>query len=91
MSLQLAVPMAVVELSRVTDDERLALAREHGQYIAEHGDDILYRGVHTREAFAALAKGLAALAYQPGGVLFLGEHWCTEEHEGCPHRAWKAN
>jgi hypothetical protein len=46
----------------------------------------LYGGKHCAEAFNALARGLAALAYQPGGVKYAGLHWCVEEHPGCPRR-----
>jgi hypothetical protein len=37
------------------------------------------------EVFSYLAKGLAALACQPGGVTFLGLHWCVRRHPWCPH------
>lgn len=37
------------------------------------------------EVFSYLAKGLAALACQPGGVTFLGLHWCVYSHPWCPN------
>jgi hypothetical protein len=36
----------------------------------------------TTEVFAALARGLAASAWQPGGVTWLGRHWCVD-HDAC--------
>lgn len=50
--------------------------------IAEHGDNILYRAKRrgdTAAAFNALAEAIAILAFAPGGVTFLGEHY--EAHE----------
>jgi hypothetical protein len=36
------------------------------------------------EVFNFLARGLAVLACQPGGVTFAGQHWCACPHPGCP-------
>lgn len=41
----------------------------------------------TAAAFNALARGLAALAWQPGGVTFMGAHWCALGCDACPERA----
>jgi hypothetical protein len=38
------------------------------------------------EVFNHLARGLAVLACQPGGVTFAGRHWCAWTHPGCPRR-----
>ena len=48
--------------------------------------------VGTASTFNHLARGLAALAYCPGGVQFGGYHWCADHHRwgievdtfGCP-------
>lgn len=79
-ALQIAVPVEIRKLRRCPDKERQQLASECGQVITEHGDDLLYASKKkgdTARAFNALAKGLAALAYQPGGVTFAGLHWCV--------------
>lgn len=34
------------------------------------------------EVFSKLASGLAAAAFQPGGITFSGQHWCTD-HDAC--------
>lgn len=70
--------MAIEELRGKSWDEISGLGAEAGQYIAEHGDVILFKGKtkgETAKAVAQLARGLAVLAYQPGGVTFMGEHW----------------
>lgn len=78
ISLSAAVPLWIEELRKLTDEERLVLAREAGQIIAEKGDIIQYRSKkkgETAKAFNALAKGLAICAFQPGGVNFRGMHF----------------
>ena len=84
-ALQVAVPMWIHEIRNLSEDGRMTLARECGQAVAEHGDDILYRSPRkgkTAEAFNQLARGLACAAYQPGGVWFNGTHFCTD-HAAC--------
>jgi hypothetical protein len=36
------------------------------------------------EVFNFLARGLALLAYEPGGVTWLGLHWCARPRPWCP-------
>jgi hypothetical protein len=53
-------------------------ARECSQVIAEKGDIILYKSKKLGEsanAFNRMAEGVACLAFCPGGVKFLGQHW----------------
>jgi len=88
-SLQAAVPLWILEMRPWTPAARLATAREDGQHIAEHGDDLMFKSKtkgRTAEAFNHLARGLAALAYAPGGVTFAGEHWCVN-HAECTEAA----
>ena len=85
IALQATVPIAILEMRSWTAEARQAAAAEWGQIIASHGDDILFRSARqgdSAKAFTALARGLAALAYCPGGVRFLGIHWCTD-HQAC--------
>lgn len=85
ISLSAAVPLWIMEYERLPIEEILALAPEASQYIAEHGDVIMYRGARkgeTARAFNELAKGLAILSFAPGGVKFLGMHF-----EAKPRRA----
>ncbi len=75
--LEVAVPMRIAELRTLPEGQRQALAAEAGQYIAEHGDELMYRSKKGRAAaaFNQLATGLAALAFVPGGVSFAGMRW----------------
>lgn len=77
-TLACAVPLWIEQFRPLTDDARLAIARVSGQEIAEHGDIILYRSKkkgETAAAFNHLARGLAVLAFAPGGVTFAGLHF----------------
>lgn len=84
--LQIAVPLAIGEMRGWSEEARLAKAAEYGQVIVgENGSDILFRSEkkgETAKAFNALARALAALAYHPGGVTFMGQHWCVN-HDKC--------
>ncbi len=47
--------------------------REHGRYLAEHGDAILFHQQGTTsEAMNRLVEGLAILAFCPGGIRVFG-------------------
>ena len=77
-SLEVAVPMHIMELVTREPAELVAIARQCADVVAAHGDDILFRSKRkgaTAEAFNALARGLAVLAYSPGGVDFAGLHF----------------
>lgn len=82
--LMVAVPMWITDLRSWPEEQRLAAAREAGQYIAEHGDDLMFKSKpgRSKDAFNQLARGLAAAAYQPGGITFAGMHFCTD-HAVC--------
>ena len=75
--LAVAVPLEIAQLRSYTEGERLAIARECGAYIAEHGDDLMFRSKRgqSAKAFGRMARGLAAAAFQPGGVTFAGMHF----------------
>jgi hypothetical protein len=72
--LAVAVPLRIAELRTMSEGDRQALADVAGQFIAEHGDDLMYRSKPGRSAaaFNQLATGLAALAFTRGGVTFAG-------------------
>lgn len=78
VALSTSVPLLIWEYRDVPLDELLAMAPEVSQYIAEHGDMVLYKSKkkgETAEAFNSVARGLAILAHAPGGVTFLGMHF----------------
>lgn len=80
ISLGAAVPLWI---ERIIDEgwtwPRVATeAQAAGQIVAEKGDVILYKSKKAGEtagAFNALAKGIACLAFAPGGVTVFGQHW----------------
>jgi hypothetical protein len=74
-ALSASVPLYIEELRGLSVEDRLNIAHDAAQIVAEKGDVILYRSNkkgETAKAFNALARGLAALAFQPSGVTFLG-------------------
>lgn len=78
MSLECAVPLWIAQFRSLTDDQRMEIAKVAGQAVAEHGDIIQYRSKkkgETADAFNQLARGLAVLAFAPGGVTFEGVHF----------------
>ena len=86
--LPVAVLTALDDVARLADDERVRLAAEFADAIASHGDDLMFGGKHCAPTFAALARGLAVLAHQPGGVSFAGLHWCVGSgHHGTREQA----
>jgi hypothetical protein len=74
------VPLWIEQLRQLPFAEVQRQAKECCDMVAHHGDNILYRSKKKGEsakAFNALAKGLACLAFAPGGVNAFGGHWQT--------------
>jgi len=67
LALQVSVPLEIATMRTWTAEARLHHARGCAEVIASHGDDLQFGGRHCAEAFAALTRGLAVAAYQPGG------------------------
>ena len=80
--LAFAVPVEMMRQADLSPSIRLAYAKEAAAIVPERGDVIQFSASGTAKATAALIRGLAALAYQPGGVTFAGHHWCTD-HSAC--------
>jgi hypothetical protein len=75
ISLEAAVPLWIERLRHVPADLLRERASHLADVVAEKGDVLQYGGKGCAEAFNAVAEGLAALAYCPGGVTFCGLHW----------------
>ncbi len=78
MTLALAVPIAIEDAKRMPLADVQQAAREASVTIGAKGDVLQFGGGKKGEAaaaFAALARGLAALSFQPGGVKFNGTEW----------------
>jgi hypothetical protein len=79
LALQVAVPIWIRELKRLPapgqlDAVRMAWAKNAADAIAHEGDTLMFqsRPGRSAETFNQLAKGLAAGAFQPGGITFAG-------------------
>lgn len=83
ITLQAAVPLHILELQKIPLGEVMRIARECGQVVAEKGDVIQFKGKkgETAKAFNQLARGIACLAFAPGGVRFMGLHFEAEHPE----------
>ncbi|TCO57170.1 hypothetical protein [Actinocrispum wychmicini] len=76
-SLRFAVPIHIEYVSRWDERVRQGHTREAATTIGIYGDALQFRGKNAALAFNSLARGLALLAYQPGGVAFAGLYWCV--------------
>lgn len=83
IALEAAVQLRIMELERQggpSDADREEAGR-FATLLASNGDRLLYKsardkhGPSSADMFNGLARGLAVMAYQPGGVTFLGTHW----------------
>lgn len=77
-TLEVAVPLWIMRVRTWDEETRMSRGRIVGYILAEHGDDILFRGPKkgdTTRAFNAMAEGLAIAAFSPGGVTFFGRTW----------------
>lgn len=83
-TLALTVPLWMWELRNHTDAQRAAIAKRCGAMVAERGDALQFGGKKgaPTQVFNALAEGIAAAAFQPGGITFAGRHWCAD-HRQC--------
>lgn len=82
LMLPAAVPLWIHQLKDLPWSEITKLAAESSQFIATHGDTLMYKTKGTTgQAFNHLAKGIAALSFVPGGVKIFGLHF-EARHEG---------
>lgn len=79
--LDLAVPVEMMRLAGMSFEQRAAIVDGEREVIAYRGDHIVFKAEETGRAAASLIRVLAALAYQPGGVDFMGHHWCADHAE----------
>lgn len=87
-TLRLAVPLHIAELRGASDRQRAFWGNDAANTVAAHGDILQYGGKTPKSrkqvaaTFNQLARGLACMAYSPGGVTFMGVHWCVWAHAG---------
>jgi hypothetical protein len=54
------------------------------EIITASADQMMFASHKRPGVLVRIAKGMAALAYPPGGVTALGIHACVFPHPGCP-------
>src|SRR5579864_112435 len=79
LHLEASVPFAIHDLTKIggPSEEHFARARNILAWdIAGGGDALLYREkLKSAQMMSKLIEGLAIMAFQPGGVTFLGLHF----------------
>jgi hypothetical protein len=77
-TLSFAVPLWILEFQGMSWDRVAKITAEASEHLAHHGDDVLFKNKKKGEnakAFNHLARGIAALAFVPGGVRIYGLHF----------------
>lgn len=75
LALSVAVPIWICKFRKLPWSEVQRIAAESAETVAFKGDVILHRSTvkgETAKAFDALARGVATLAFAPGGVTLFG-------------------
>jgi hypothetical protein len=92
-ALHRAIPAALACLADLPADARAKQFEQWHADAVEHltkrGDVVRYGGRDVADIFVRLVRGLAVLAYAPGGVTAFGHHWCTD-HNVCDQAAREA-
>jgi hypothetical protein len=87
-ALDAMVPVAMRRMADWSAADRVRYAREKWASMTtmdsglSGGAELLHGGKAAKTELAILVDVLAALAFQPGGVVFAGLHWCTD-HDEC--------
>jgi hypothetical protein len=86
------MPFAILNLSPLTDEQRITAAQEawgpvidcdgKGKTQLTGGAALMFGGPTYHDERKRLVTALAAMAYQPGGITWMGRHWCTD-HQLC--------
>ncbi|GHE33268.1 hypothetical protein GCM10017673_40250 [Streptosporangium violaceochromogenes] len=89
LTVALAVPLLIARLREVDDELRqtqIAAAVDAARYLTGvvTDEDLQFGGKKCVRGFAELARSMACLAYQPGGVTVLNLHACAHPHPYCP-------
>lgn len=89
--LRFAVPLHIARLRGVPADRRRFYLPHGWHGLVSMADSMMFpsrfKGAKKGRAELAsnlYARGLAVLAYEPGGVTLFGAHFCTAPHDGCP-------
>ena len=83
LTLSVAVPLRLGQLAKLPPSlrelTRASWAKDAVEPLGSHGDALQYGGKKgtAADTFNHLARGIAALAGQPGGVTAFGMTWCA--------------
>lgn len=81
LPLDVAVLMAVHALQRRNGPEIRDLPSAAATTVVTYADELQFGGTHGRGTVVALAEGLAACVFAPGGVALYGYHRCALHHD----------
>lgn len=87
LALAALIPPEIAELRGWTFEERQRHIAGAVELIGGEADQMMFasnRGRKPSGVLPALVRGMAVLAYQPGGVTVLGVHACAVPHPWCP-------
>jgi len=77
-AMQAAIPLWQAELLKLPWTDIEPMFAEASKMIFERGEILLFGGGkkgEVAEAFNAVARGIAALSFKPGGITIFGGHW----------------
>lgn len=79
--LSCAVPLQIAEMQQRPNILRALLGQREGltALLGTFGEGVSFKTPETRAMISLLTQALAALAFQPGGVTFLGLHFQVKE------------
>lgn len=87
----MAVTLNILDFKRLPWSQLQGIATYASQYVAEKGDNILFKSHKKGEsakAFNELAKGVAVLSFAPGGVTLFGQHFESIHPESVERGMW---
>lgn len=80
-TLRLAVADWITRLDGSSFEERRLYARSAAVFFSKYSETLLWKDDMTALAFKKLAMGIAACAYQPGGIKVFDMHFMAEQSE----------
>jgi hypothetical protein len=92
--LPMAVMLNTLNFEKMSWADLQEAIKGASQALAEHGDNILFRGPKkgdTAKGFNQLAKAITVLSFVPGGITFLGMHFEAVHPERLAAGIWLYN
>lgn len=83
MTLEFMVPLQILEYQKSGTLPSQEEIQKIAQTIGEHGDALMFRTKHTTETLSAMVRGVAAMAFCPGGVTTFSSHFEAKMPDSC--------